>query len=666
MNSMAVEATTLGRRVVDYLKRKPGMVWRILPGLLLWFSFIKLPTTTSRGWGSQSWEAVLSFAAAHHLQWGQDIVFTYGPLGFLTSDYYWGNHFWPILLWSFAFSLLLTTLLLRFSGRVILPVRIVLYAGLPWLTMPHSLDLGIDPLCLFAITLAGVACLPEERPGIPLLMAAGLILGLSSLIKFTFCLYAIFALATISVAYLIRRCLWPAEVVLGSALASFLAAWWLTGQNIFHIGLWFRYSLQIASGYSAAMSFAPFDSDLVLGILIWLCLMGMLLIHGCGSTDRWRQTPKVCLLVTGIFLAWKEGFVRADNVHVMVFLVYASLMSATMPALLGVSEKRRLLFLPLTAVTVLFALAPLTMRESAFVVAMKTNAAPKLTDTFTALFRPVEFKHRLEANLESRRSLVLLPRVAAIVGNAPVGVLNTDQDVAILNGFNYRPQPVFLCYSAYTPELQRLNSEFFDSAAAPEYVLWRYGTMDVRFPTLDDGRMILTLLNGYSPLTKEGDCILWKRNVLRGPGYSFAERNNVEGLLDQWLPIPAQATWMKIELHETWHEAVQKFFCRASMPAMEIRLEDGRTMKYRLVPGMAQSGFVINPLLDSETDLLRPFLKEGKPVRVTAVRVYSKKWCFDDSVHFVLEKIEGIPALQCGPDSSDPPVVSAPPSATAP
>ena len=190
--------------------------------------------------------------------------------------------------------------------------------------------------------------------------------------------------------------------------------------------------------------------------------------------------------------------------------------------------------------------------------------------------------------------------------------------------------------------------------------------MDLRFPTLDDGRMILTLLDGYSPLTKEADYVLWKRNALCGPGYSLTERNSVKGVLDQWLPIPARATWLKIELHETRYEAVRKFFCRTSVPALEVRLEDGRTMKYRLVPGNAQSGFVINPLLDSETDLLRPFLKEGKPMLATAVRVCSKRWCFDDSVHFVMEKIEGIPALRCGPDASDPPAISAPPSATAP
>jgi hypothetical protein len=278
--------------------------------------------------------------------------------------------------------------------------------------------------------------------------------------------------------------------------------------------------------------------------------------------------------------------------------------------------------------------------------------APKLTDTFTAILAPAKFKRRLEAHLESMRQAVRLPRIAAMVGDAPVGVLNYDQDVVILNGFNYRPHPVFQNYSAYTPELQRVNSIFFDSERAPEYVLWRYGTIDRRFPTLDDGQIILRILDAYLPVIKEKKYVLWKRNPARSLGYALNRQAEVQGSFDQWIPIPNQATWLKIELHETWFGIVRKFFCRASVPRIDVCLEDGRTLRYRLLQGNALSGFVVNPLLQSEDDLMLPFLKDGKPIRVTMARVWSKnQWCFDRSVRFVLEKIEGVPALQCEADT---------------
>src|SRR3954467_12285582 len=77
---------------------------KLLAGLYFWLCFIRLPVSSMRDSGPQSWEAVLSFASAHHLQWGREVIFTFGPLGFLTSDYYWGNFFWPILFWGFGFS----------------------------------------------------------------------------------------------------------------------------------------------------------------------------------------------------------------------------------------------------------------------------------------------------------------------------------------------------------------------------------------------------------------------------------------------------------------------------------------------------------------------------------------------------------------------------------
>src|SRR5690242_15989388 len=85
--------------------RRVRILGFVLTSVWLWLCFIKLPVTPGRHSPEQSWEAVLSYAAAHHLQWGREIVFTFGPLGFLISDHYWGNFFWPILVWAFAFSL---------------------------------------------------------------------------------------------------------------------------------------------------------------------------------------------------------------------------------------------------------------------------------------------------------------------------------------------------------------------------------------------------------------------------------------------------------------------------------------------------------------------------------------------------------------------------------
>ena len=642
-DSIAAETAVSGHQYFRHGKSWPGFAWvaRILIGLLLWLSFVKLPATAVPDRRPEPWETVLSFAAAHHLQWGRDVIFSYGPLGFLTSDYYWGNFYWPILLWAFGFSLLLTFLLLRFLDRVILPTRLALYAALPLLTVPRWGDLGIDPIYLFAITLIGVTCLPREQAGVARLVISGLMLGCLSLIKFTFCLYSIVVLLTIAATHFSRGRLWPAGIVIGSSMASFLTAWSLAGQNIPNIWSWFQSSLQIVSGYSSAMSIVPGNVILIAGLLIWLCLLGMLCVCGFGAPEPLAQKAEMGLLGAGIFLAWKEAFVRADG-HVVIFLLYAFLTATLMPALLRASGARQRRLFPLTAATLILAVVPLP--PTGFVTAIKAGAIPKLSDTLVALFAPVDFQHRLEVTLESFRLKARLPQIAATVGNAPVAVLSYDQDVAILNGFNYHPHPVFQNYSAYTPKLQHLNSSFFDSETSPEYVLWRYATIDGRFPTLDDGQILLRILHVYLPVESEKGYVLWKRDASRGRGYVLHPQAEVQGFLDQWLAIPREATWLKIEMHETWFGTIRKFLCRAAEVRMDVRLENGQTRQYRLLPSNASSGFVVSPLF--------PFIEEGKPICVTAVKIYSmNRWCFDDSVRIVKEEIQGVPALQCESDT---------------
>src|SRR5438270_12488854 len=86
-----VSALVQSRLLSRVSARHVHVLWLAVTSIYLFLCFIKLPVTLRRESPEQSWEAVLSFAAAHHLQWGADVVFTFGPLGFLTSDHYWGN-----------------------------------------------------------------------------------------------------------------------------------------------------------------------------------------------------------------------------------------------------------------------------------------------------------------------------------------------------------------------------------------------------------------------------------------------------------------------------------------------------------------------------------------------------------------------------------------------
>src|SRR3954454_11153073 len=225
-------------------------VWKLLAGVYFWLSFVRLPATSVRDSFPQSWASVLSFASAHHLQWGRDVIFTYGPLGFLTSDYYWGNFFWPILFWGFGFALVISAVLVHFWGQLPALPRIAIFVAAPLLTTPGCLELGADPIYFLSIMLVGIACLPHERPGLARFFAAGVFFAVISSIKFTFSLYCLFSVLVIVAAHL-RAGTWRGAITLPvSTLAAFLATRAWAGQSLGNILLDFRRSAHVASAYS--------------------------------------------------------------------------------------------------------------------------------------------------------------------------------------------------------------------------------------------------------------------------------------------------------------------------------------------------------------------------------------------------------------------------------
>jgi hypothetical protein len=649
--------------------RNSGVIRRVFAFVYVWFCLVKLPATSLRDSLPQSWEAVLSYAAAHHLQWGRDIIFTLGPLGFLTSDYYWGNFFWPIVIWAGGFALAMTAALVPLLARVPKVIRLPLYAALPVLTVPACNNVGFDSFHFLAITLLGILCLPAERPGPLRLTTTGFILTVLSLIKFTFCIYSIYAVLAIAIA---NGKVWKnTAILIGSFVLSLLGICWWSGQNLWSVFLYVMGSTEMAAGYSEAMGLAPARSDSIIGIALLIFLLALLFIIWLGSPNRRQRMDRMAIVFAGIFLAWKQGFVRADT-HVVVFLVYSFFLAGLLPALFGfdwvaeeLNERENILSAPVgngllrrrmrafTFGCLFISLIPFAFLKADFKAAVQNGLLPKTSDTFSAFVRSATYKLDLERQLESMRQQAELPKIRALVNGDAIDALNLDQDAAILNGFNYKPHPVFQNCSAYTPALQRSNADFFKSKP-PEYLLWRCGSIDGRFPTLDDGDVLLTILSGYSPVIEEKGRILWKRKLPETNSYSLANRHEFSAPLNEWVQIPREPTWLQIECEQTLFGAVQSLLSRCSETRLEVQLENGATQYYRLLPGNARYGFVISPFLGTHDQPLA----ENAPTncaRIVAVRVrVASERAVAPSIRFVTHTIQGVWTSSLEPSSHEP------------
>jgi hypothetical protein len=649
--------------------RNAGVIRWIFAFVYIWFCVVKLPATSLRDSVPQSWEAVLSYAAAHHLKWGRDIVFTFGPLGFLTSDYYWGNFFWPIVVWAAGFALALAAALVPLLARVPKAIRLPVYAALPLLTVPACSNLGFDSFHFLAITLLGILCLPGERPGVLRLTTTGLVFAVLSLIKFTFCIYSVFAVLAIATAN--GKAWRNTAILIGSSVLSLAGICSWSGQSLWNVFLYVASSTEMAAGYSAAMGLAPNQWDSIIGIALLICLLALVLTTWLGSANWRERTDRAAIVCAGIFLAWKEGFVRAD-VHVVVFLVYSFFLGALLPALFGfdwvaeeLNEWENILSArvgnvllrrrarALTFGCLFFSLTPFALFNGDFKAAVQRGLLAKTSDTFSAFIRPATYRLDLERQLESMRDKAELPKIRALVGGDAIGALNLDQDAAILNGLNYKPHPVFQNSSAYTPALQRLNAEFFKSKP-PQYLLWRTGSIDGRFPTLDDGEVLLTVLTSYSPVTNENGFLLWKCKAAAEKPYSLANKHEVSVSLNQWVMLPREPTWLQIECEQTLFGAVQSFFSRCSETRLEVQLDNGGTRSYRLLPGNARYGFVVSPFLYNHDQLLAANANTNS-LRIVSARVHvANERAVAPSIRFVTHTIHGVWALSPEPFLHEP------------
>src|ERR1700682_1673526 len=71
---------------------------RVALNICAWLALMTLPVRNVTPETEPSWCAVLNYAAVHHLQFGIDVIYNYGPLGFLgLHSYSQATWFWIVL-----------------------------------------------------------------------------------------------------------------------------------------------------------------------------------------------------------------------------------------------------------------------------------------------------------------------------------------------------------------------------------------------------------------------------------------------------------------------------------------------------------------------------------------------------------------------------------------
>jgi hypothetical protein len=362
---------------------------------------------------------------------------------------------------------------------------------------------------------------------------------------------------------------------------------------------------------------------------------------------RWRRVILFGWLAGLLFLVWKHSMVRVDRSHTAELLVFTPVLAFALETLPSSQHKLRQIarVLALGCCALSF-----WVLESAFLPGLKTTLSEPFHQFVyhaNCIFSPADWSRLMEPALAERQREAQLPKLRKLIGDATVDVFGSLQAHALLNKLNYRPRPVFQSYAAYNPRLARLNEEFYLSDRAPNYVLFDLFAVEHRFPTLNDGPALRSLLTNYEPVAAEDVFLLLKRKsseparlTLLSEGI-FKTRDRLD--LGKY---PDDDLWLEFEVTPTVAGRLMTFLVRPPPLRLSVWMDGPtglkRLVRRRAVPSLLKTGFVGSPCLLNSEDVRDLYTAE----RIVRASDYSlepdpgSEQMWQQTVRFRLYKIE--------------------------
>ena len=559
-----------------------------------------------------SWSLSLQLAAAEGRIFGQEFVFTYGPLGYLLIHA-------PVSKASLLlYDVFILGSLLGIYARLLPQRPRPLYAlTLIALAMVTKASLLSAPATLlFTILCNWLWRLWDHGDVLAVLGSlAAAVLGFFG--KVNYGLVIVFLIpAYVAGLMIIRRDRRVAGIVF---LVSFLLLVEL-GATIWHVTLpgYLRSGVEIITGFNEAMFIPPAYSLLVFELA---CMLVLAMVAAAFLGSRrvpWRgQAMLLPLIGLAVLVMFKNAFARSDEGHNPAF--YAAL-----PLLLAVwcvawpnaGGVRALLLMSL-----IYPAALMTTNTQFFSRVELFTTLPVLYFRQVAAVPWREHSSHLRQSLLAHYPEAVLPNnIRQIVGEASVDVMPWETSIAVISGMNLKQRPVPASYNAYTLWLDALNARFLSSSNAPTYLFYHYGqcaTIDERPAAWDESVSKRALMANYRLISEFPlPMRVWHTQKLEpGAVFLLKHESNVRRFIpvatnavsvgwDQPLMVPPTTNLLFLTL-DVSRTALGKFRSLVLSPSIlrvTFGFEDGSSSDNRAVLPILKTGVLINRRVESEAE----------------------------------------------------------------
>jgi hypothetical protein len=633
---------------------------------LFTFSLFRLPpwlpffVTESDG-VDPSWQMFLHEAVKHGWRYGSEVLFTYGPLGFLHTRMYHPET-WCVVacVWT-VLAVITADLVWRVTGhgnaspavRALLGIVIIEFLSLDVMAFCFGLQglVYLDDVAARNESPSEKRIIRPLRAGVPLLFVAALPWA-----KFSYLPTVCLLIVTLGILALLRRKVPVQAVVLTFAL---VAAWFVSGGTLNELSAYITSGLQLAGGYGSAMGLGPtgFGGNAVIALSgVVVLLVPLWMANRPFHRARFEQVLTWLFFSGLLFVVWKSAFVRFHAGRFPVFLGTILSLGAAGWSLTQARERinRGLLFQAgnRSGHAVLLLLVMMALNAEQFSSVGHTVAIvvePSVLQVQALANSVIEPDWRLWLHQSQVNAIQEANPIPSVSGT--VDVFPSKLSIAFSHKLKLTPRPVIQSYASFMPELIGRNGQHFCGAKAPDQVLFSVTAIDGRLPAMEDPRVWLELADQYAVGETTGQFVQLVRRPSRGLTIGNAAARSAQFGEPVELPATLRGpVWCRVLVTPTRNGKLAGLLYRQPELLVDLTVRGGEFSRetFRMIPGSAESGFLLSPVIESNDDAIAFWSTLGsggdlrKRVESIACRAGGPSWTsafFEPEIRFEFSPI---------------------------
>jgi hypothetical protein len=479
----------------------------IISFILVWFLFPKNVFNKLEIGLDPSWQIAIQLAFKNNLVFGKDILFTYGPLGFIITRLPIGVSSFFIVL---ADLILLVGLFYSFyyiiKNNFNIFTLVLLGFSIYFLNYIFTYDLIMVWLWLQIFFL----CLSIKNNNLIFLIISGVLAIIVFLMKLNAGIISLSFVLFVLLYFIILKSIEIKKIIV--VAISFLLLL-IISSIFFNINIinYFLVGLNIASTYNEAMNLPekifnvleyPHET-LNASLIIVACLIAYSLISIIYIARNSLKSKLMVLLVLffislSCFVLFKQSFVRADKYHIFCFAQFVTFFSLLL--IIFIPLKKRQISLVFFTFIVFYAYK---IKNTYAINNDIPTAWEKSKSSRLNYFKEI-FHEKNNDNFYSENT-VYFDYLKKHIKTDNVDIIPGEFSILYANNFNINFRPGLQSYASYNGFLDSSNYNKYKSNTAPKYVLFNLGSVDNRFPFSDDSKLKLALLEKYEIVAPEMD-----------------------------------------------------------------------------------------------------------------------------------------------------------------